>query len=75
MSETTKNRKVVAGRHIYGIMLNPLEYLLDYEGNVMIFDNEMKAIAYLKELGFTDADIHYFVFEPEDKWRNHPPPI
>ena len=54
---------VIVGRHINGITLNPLEYLLDNDGNVMEFENEDAAKAFLKEKGLTDDVIYWLVFK------------
>ena len=54
---------ITVGRHINGITLNPLEYLLDNDGNEMEFENEDAAKAFLKERGFTDDEIYWFAFE------------
>lgn len=54
---------VVVGRHIDGITLNPLEYLLDDEGDLMTFDSEEQAKLYLKSQGFSDDEIYWMVFE------------
>ena len=54
---------VIVGRHINGITLNPLEYLLDNGGNAMEFDNENSAKAFLKENGLTDDEIYWLAFE------------
>jgi len=53
---------VVVGRHINGITLNDLEYLLDDDGEVRVFENDEAAKTFLKEIGFTDDDIYWFVF-------------
>jgi len=55
--------KVVIGRHINGITINPLEYLLDEDEEPMIFESEEIAKDFLKEKGFTDGDIYWLVFE------------
>lgn len=55
--------KIAVGRHIEGITLNPLEYLLDEEGELMTFESEEEANEYLKEKGFSDDDIYWMVFE------------
>ena len=34
---------IIVGRHINGITINPLEYLLDDAGNEMQFESEEKA--------------------------------
>jgi hypothetical protein len=54
---------VIVGKHINGITLNPLEYLLDDDGKVMKFINENAAKAFLKEKGLSDDDICWLVFE------------
>jgi hypothetical protein len=54
---------VIVGRHIYGITLNPLEYLLDNSGNEMEFENEDTAKAFLKENGLTDDEIYWLTFK------------
>lgn len=59
-------KKIVVGRHIEGITLNPLEYLLDDEGDLMTFESEEEAKEYLKEKGFSDDDIYWMVFEEVD---------
>lgn len=58
--------KIAVGRHIEGITLNPLEYLLDEEGDLMTFESEEEAKEYLKEKGFSDDDIYWMVFEEVD---------
>lgn len=54
---------VAVGRHIDGITINPLEYLLDDEGELIVFESEESAKDFLKGKGFTDDDIYWFVFE------------
>jgi hypothetical protein len=54
---------VIVGRHINGITINPLEYLLDDEGNEMLFDSEESAEEYLRLAGMTEDEIYWFVFE------------
>lgn len=58
-----KIKGIVVGRHIEGITLNPIEYLLDDEGDLMTFESEEEAKEYLKEEGFSDDDIYWMVFE------------
>ena len=53
---------IIVGRHINGITLNDLEYLLDEDGDVMEFDNKEEAVEFLKNAGFSDDDIEWFVF-------------
>ena len=53
---------VFIGRPINGITLNPLEYLLDDGGDVMEFDTEEAAKAFLKDKGLTDDELDLLVF-------------
>ncbi len=57
---------VVVGRHIGGVTLNPLEYLLDGDGELMEFRSERDARAYLKEHGSSDEDMLFMVFDRAD---------
>lgn len=59
-------KKIIVGRHINGITLNPLEYLLDDEGDPMTFESEEKAKEFLAEKGFSEEDMHWMVFEEVD---------
>ena len=54
---------LIVGRPINGISLNPLEYLRDANKDVIAFDSEKQAASFLKRVGFTDDDIHYFTIE------------
>jgi len=55
---------VFVKRHIEGITLNPLEYMLDAEsGKPMIFEDEAAAKAFLLENGETEDDLQWYVFE------------
>ncbi len=54
---------VIVGRHINGICLNPLEYLLDETGDIKKFVDEAAAKMFLKEQGYKDEDIEWFVFK------------
>ena len=47
--------EIIVGRHIEGISLNDLEYLLDENGEIMKFPTEQHAIRYLKEHGADDG--------------------
>lgn len=52
-----KRDYVIIGRPINGISINGLEYLLDCEDEVMIFDSEEDAKKYLSDqTGYTDED-------------------
>jgi len=55
---------VIVGRHPHGVVLNPLEYLLDDDGNLLKFDTQEDAIQFLAEHGVTEFD--GFVFEETD---------
>jgi len=58
---------IIVGRHINGIVLNPLEYLLDSEdGEAMEFETEDAAKVYLREQGYDDEELEWFVFESVD---------
>lgn len=54
---------IIIGRHINGIFLNPLEYVLDEHGELMVFETEDKAKSFLREHGFDDEDMEFLVFE------------
>ena len=41
---------VLVGRHINGITINPLEFILDDNGEVMGFESEEAAIVFLKNM-------------------------
>ena len=57
---------VRVGRHVNGIALNPLEYLLGSDGEIKIFGTEEKAKNCLREYGLTDEEMYWFVFEQAD---------
>ena len=52
----------IAGRHIEGITLNDLEYLLDENGEILKFPTKEHAVRYLKEHGADDEEIYYMSF-------------
>ena len=58
---------VVIGRHIDGITINPLEYVLDKDGKAREFEDVGAAKAFLRDHGFTDDEIYWFVFKPIDQ--------
>lgn len=58
---------MIVGRHINGITLNDIEYLLDEHGEIMYFSNENVAKAFLYEKGYSDEEMYYLVFE-EEQW-------
>jgi len=57
---------IIVGRHINGITINPLEYLLDESGEVMELTSEGVAKAFLKEKGLTDDYIDGFIYQTEN---------
>ena len=62
----TSKKKIIVGRHIEGISINPLEYILDDNGDAKEFINKKEAVKFLKENGFSKEDIYWFVFEKID---------
>ena len=54
-------KRVAVGRHINGITINPLEYLLDDEGDLMTFESEEKAKEFLAEKGFSEEDMYWMM--------------
>ena len=54
---------VIVGKYPEGITLNPLEYLLDIDGDAQLFPNEESARAFLIHQGFTPDYIECLVFE------------
>jgi len=54
---------IISGRHIDGITINPLEYLLDENGEVMKFIDEEEAKRFFRGQGLADEDICWIVFE------------
>ena len=53
---------IAVGKHINGITINGLEYLLDDYGEVMTFDTEHDAREYLARQGMSDDDMYWLVF-------------
>ena len=58
---------MIVGRHINGITLNDIEYLLDEHGEIIHFFNENAAKAFLHEKGYSDEEMYWLVFE-EEQW-------
>lgn len=54
---------VIVGRHINGIKINPLEYLLDDVGEMIVFQSKERAREYFKKQGWTNEQINWLVFE------------
>lgn len=59
-------KRIAVGRHVNGITINPLEYLLDDEGDLMTFESEETAKEFLAEKGFSKDDMYWMVFEEVD---------
>lgn len=53
---------IIVARHEEGIGLNPLEYLLDENGDVMLFKNKNEAIRFLKNKGASNDDLYFLKF-------------
>jgi hypothetical protein len=64
---------VTVAKHINWITINPLEYLLDDDGEAMEFVSKDAAKAFLKAKGFTDADTDGFAFENLHEDQQHQP--
>jgi hypothetical protein len=59
--------KIKVGRHIEGITLNSLEYVLDSpDGEIKWFDDKESAVDFLKEAGASEDDIYWYRFIGED---------
>lgn len=56
-------RRVVVGRHINGISINPMEFLLDDEEKPMVFKSEKDARNYLKVQGVTEEEMYWMKFK------------
>lgn len=54
---------IIIGRHINGITLNPLEYVLDENDEVMTFPDMKAAHNFLIEHGVPENELEFFVFE------------
>lgn len=51
------------GRYINGITLNPLEYLLDKNGDVRRFRTKKTEKIFLRRKGMTEEEIYWLTFE------------
>lgn len=47
----------VVAKHINNIALNDFEYLLDKDGEIMVFESREEAQEFLKSTGYTDEEI------------------
>jgi hypothetical protein len=52
----------VISKHINGICLNPLEFLLDDDNFIMKFESIEKAKEFTKEVGIKNEDLGYSIF-------------
>ena len=59
------DKKIAIGRAINGISINGLEYLLDGDDNLMLFNSVEDAKLFLTEHG-VDAECESFTFEERD---------
>lgn len=51
------------GKHINNITLNPLEYLLDDKGGLMVFDSKEQAKDHFESKGVSEEEMYWMVFE------------
>lgn len=58
----TKPKRISVGRPINGISINPLEYLLDDDGTVMLFADENEAKNYLLSKGYEPEYIYWMSY-------------
>ena len=67
--EVKSLNEIIVGRHIEGISLNDLEYLLDENGEIMKFPTEQHAIRYLRahELSDEEISLHSFIYTNENR--------
>lgn len=55
--------KIIIGKHINDITINDFEYLLEGNGlDVKEFESKEQAEGFLKDMGFTDEEIHFLRF-------------
>ena len=54
---------IIVGKHIHGVTINPLEYILDDNGRVKKFIDKNKAKAFFREHGTADEMMEELVFE------------
>ena len=56
-------KKIIVGRHIEGIALNGLEYLLnEYSGRALKFESVEEAKEYLVKNGVSEEEMYYLKF-------------
>lgn len=59
------DKKIAVGRAINGISINGLEYILDSDNEVMLFNSTEKAKEFLTEHG-VDAEDESFFYEEQE---------
>ena len=57
------------GRHINGIFLNGLEYLLNKKGDIRYFRTKSNAVKFLKSIGYTHEGMYFLSFEQKESER------
>lgn len=61
-----KKKRIVVGRHMEGITLNPLEWLLSNDGaEIMTFNSVDEAKGFLKGKGYQEEDMEFLRFVEE----------
>ena len=61
-----KKKRIVVGRHMEGITLNPLEWLLSNdEAEIMTFNSVDEAKGFLKGKGYREEDMEFLQFAEE----------
>ena len=58
--------KVMVGRHMNGITLNPLEFVLNDDGDVMMFDTVQEAKDFLTSHEVAENEMKYLYFVDEE---------
>lgn len=53
---------IIVGRHINGITINPLEFILDDNGDEMKWKDEATAKEWLVAHGVTEEEMYYLTF-------------
>jgi hypothetical protein len=65
-------KRVIIGRPINGISINGLEYALDEHGEVKEFVDKKEAEQFLKDNGFPDEDLDFFIYEEIETRKEKP---
>ncbi len=61
------NTKWVIGRYPHGVMLNPMEFVLDKANNVMVFESPGKALDFYVKIGGSVSDINQGIYIEREK--------